>query len=168
MTILAFEDKHYDTLETALYLLFPGAEIHVETDYNTAALQYFSFGEESADIIITDMMMPRGESLEYCGAAIMLYADKQDIPCVCLSASHHHDDDVDFGNHLLRKAGWEMVDKVDKSTPEGWIEALQSSFNANHSHWTERPRTSIRSSIQEWHEGLVPEQDLKERKRDNE
>jgi CheY-like chemotaxis protein len=166
MTILAFEDKHYQTLETALYLLFPEAEVHVQTDYNTAALQYLSFGEDSADIIITDMMMPRGDDLEYCGAAIMMHADEHDIPCVCLSASHHHDKEVDFGNHLLRKAGWEMVDEVDKSSPEGWIESLKFSFGGVHDYWTTRPRTGIRSAIHEWHEGLVPEQDLEARKND--
>jgi len=167
MDILAFDDTDFDTLETALYLLFPEASVHIETEYQDMVLDHYTDGirTEPVDFIVTDMMMPTNSKTRatqaYSGVPIMLHCKENGIPAVCLSSNHHHDAHVNFANHMLRKVGLEMVDQVDKSTPEGWIDALQASFNANHDHWTERPRTAIRSAIQEWHPGLVDDEDIK-------
>jgi hypothetical protein len=173
MDILAFEDSKYEALETALYLLFPGAEsINIETEYDPMSLDHYTDGirRPPVDFVVTDMMMPTTQKSRgvqsYAGVPIMLQCMEEDIPAVCISSAYHHDEHVNFANHMLRKVGLEMVDQTNKSTPEGWIESLKFSFGGVHDYWTTRPRTAIRSAIQEWHEGLVIEQELEARKND--
>lgn len=146
MTIFGFEDVYATNLKIALQVLFPDADIEVFEMYSNAV----PLG--TPDLVVTDMMMPssiKSKDLDYCGAAIMLKCMKKATPAVCLSASRHHDIEVNFGNHLLRAVDLEMVDEVDKRTPKGWIEGLQQSFYRGH-HWATKPRTGIRSAIQEY------------------
>lgn len=150
MTIFGLEDMYNANLKTALKLLFPEADIEVFKTY----MNVVPFGR--ADLVVTDMMMPTGlksRDLEYAGAAAMLKCMKRDTPAVCLSASYHHAEEVNFGNHLLRAVDLEMVDEVDKKTPKGWLNGLKSSFRGHVDHWTVKPRTGIRSAIQ----GYVPQ-----------
>lgn len=147
MTIYAFEDMYTGNLKTALKLLFPGADIEVFEEYSNIVPM------RRADLVVTDMMMPTGiksRDIEYAGLAVMLKCMKRGTPAVCLSASHHHAEEVNFGNHLLRAMDLEMVDEVDKRTAKGWIDALQSSFRGHIDHWTVKPRTGIVNKIEEY------------------
>jgi len=148
MTIVGFEDQYPEALKTALFALFPEAEIEIGEEYDRILIDALS-----PDFVVTDMMMPtsiKSRDIEYAGVAVMLRCMDKDIPAVCISSLYHHDPRCNFGNHLLRQAGLEMVDEVDKDIPKAWIEALRKSFRGHHDHWTHRPRTSIRSAIQEY------------------
>ena len=123
-TIIGFEDTHPDVLEEVLTTLFPDLPVEVHEEFHYQRLDY-------ALALVTDMMMPvafKARDLEYAGVSPMLYAQRHGVLAVCTSSLDHHDRRCNFGNHLLRQAGMEMIDNVDKSDPEAWKAAIIYGF----------------------------------------
>jgi len=148
MKILAYEHARPDALKAALSRLFPDAEIQVQQRHTMVPLE-----DEEWDFVVTDMVMPTDETpktYDYAGVSVMLRAQSSGIPAVCMVANDKQDQSVSFGNHLLSEAGMEMVDRVDKNEPLGWISALQDTFPDGYDHWATKPKTFIRYRIQHY------------------
>lgn len=122
--IVGFEDTYPQQLEEALTKLFPDLPVEVHETYHRKQT-------DAALAIVTDMMMPtsiKSRASEYAGVSPMLYAQRHGVAAVCISSLDHHDPQCNFGNHLLRQVGMEMVDNIDKSSPDSWSQAIIHGF----------------------------------------
>lgn len=138
MYILLFEDSYLDVLQDVAESLWPGAEIEALEVYEDVPLD-LALEFEDLDLVITDMMMPTGlksRDLDYAGVPVMIWAKENGVPALCISSLDHHDEEVNFGNHVLRQAGMEMIDEVEKSEVESWKTALRE-------HWSEEKYWSV-------------------------
>lgn len=152
MNILGFEDKYTEELEVALLNLFPEAYINVNNLYSSIPMKH----GVDYDFVVTSMRLQSdlrtSARKENCGLAVMTYYRQKNIPAVCMSSYHHNDQEISFADHVLRQKSLRILHTVNKTSVQGWVHGLQESFasQSQHDYWTKRPRTGIRSAIQEW------------------